>query len=108
MRSVQCQIKRGEGKLAAIKHARGRKLGVFHFLDCLPRNLFRRVMVIRRERIEHALIPHPVLQHLRGSFDEVRGHMRAGETGVFRVCRYRMQDMTEFVKQDFDLVMGQQ
>src|SRR5437764_829445 len=27
MRPVQCQIKRGEGKLAAIKHARSRELG---------------------------------------------------------------------------------
>src|SRR5207237_6745822 len=102
MWSVQGEIKRSKGELPSIKYARSREFCVFHFLNGFARNFLRWLPVIRSERIEHILIPNPVLQHLRGSLDEIGRDMGAGKAPIRGARRNGMQDVTKFVEQGFD------
>src|SRR6266536_5973284 len=71
---VQLQVERCEGELASIQNTGIRKLGVIHFFDYFRGNFLRWIAVIGRKRIEHFLVPYPVLQHLRWRFYEITRH----------------------------------
>ncbi len=98
---VEREIERRERKLPPVKHARRRELRLVHSLDDFGRNLFRRIAVISRESIEHFFVPNPVLQHLRGRFDEIARHMSSSKTTVLGPCRDRMQRVSELVEERF-------
>src|ERR1051326_2515056 len=98
MRIVQREIERCERELAAISNPCIRQLGVVYLFPDFAGNLLRRVTVIRRERVEHLLVPHPVLEHLRRRLYEITGHMRASETSVLGTSNNGMQTVAEFVK----------
>ena len=67
---------------------------------------FRRIAIIGRERIEHFLVPDPVLQHLRGRFDEIRRDVRAGETRILGVRHDGVEGVAEFVEERFDVLVS--
>src|SRR5438876_3171369 len=105
---VQGQIERRERELAAIKNTGVRQLSVVHFFDDLCRNFLGWIAVVGSKRIEHFLVPDPILQHLRGRLDKITGNMRSGETAVLGASDNRMQGVTEFVKQRFHIAVCQQ
>src|SRR6516225_3614728 len=106
MRVVHREIERRERKLSAIKDSGGRLLCVVHLLNDVGRNLFRGIAIISREGVEHFLVPNPVLEHLRGRFDEIAWNMRAGETSILGAGSDFVQAMSELVEQRFYVGMG--
>src|SRR5437660_9449379 len=104
MWSVQGEIKRSKGELPSIEYARGREFCIFHFLNSFPENFLRWLPVIRSERIKHILIPDPVLQHLRGSLDEIGRYMGAGKAPILVARSNGMQGVTKFEEQGFDFM----
>src|SRR4030095_3914731 len=108
VRSVQSEIERRERELAPVKNTGVGQFGVVHFLNYFSRNFFRWIAVIGGERVEHLLVPDPVLQHLRGRFDKITRHMSPGETAVLRARHNRMQSVTKFVEQRFHVGVRQQ
>src|SRR5258708_13820012 len=105
---VQLQVERREGELASIKNTGIRKLGVIHFFDYFRWNFLRWITVVGRKRVEHFLVPDPVLQHLRRRLHEITRHMRSGKTAVLRASDNRVQSVTEFVEQSLDLLVRHQ
>src|ERR671918_1095252 len=105
---VQSEIKRRERELASVENTGVGQLGVVHFLNYFCWNFFRWIAVIGRERVEHLLVPDPVLQHLRGRFDKVTWDMSSGETAVLSASDNRMQSVTKFVEQGFHVAVRQQ
>src|SRR5437762_4680488 len=105
---VQFEVERCEGELASIKNTGIRQLRVIHFFDDFRWNFLRWIAVIGRKRIEHFLVPDPILQHLRWRFYEIPRHMRSGETAVLRASDNRMKRVTEFVEQSFDFLVCHQ
>ena len=87
---VQREIKRCEGKLASIENASGGQFRVVHFFDEFGRNFLRRIAVIGCKRVEHLLVPDPVLQHLRRRLDEITGDMCSGEPSILGARGDRM------------------
>src|SRR5204863_6729653 len=99
MRSVEREIEGSKSKLAPIVNTLGGQLGLLHFGNGFRRNLFRWVGVIGCKSIEHFLVPDPVLQHLRRGFDEIAGHVRAGEADVFRASDNGVEGVTELMEE---------
>ena len=84
------KIHQPEGKLPAIMRAVGRVVRGFLELARISGGIFfARIAIIRRETVEHLLVPHPVLEHLRRRFHEIARHARAGETRAPRASGSR-------------------
>ena len=69
----------------------------------LRRNLLRRITVIGGERVEHLLVPDPVLQHLRRRLDEIAGTLVPEKRAYFARGHDRVERVAELVEERLDV-----
>ena len=105
---VQRQVRQGKGQLPPVERAFRGEAGGLKLVENILRNLLVRITIIRREAVQHPLVPRPVLQHLRRGLHEVARHARAREARVFRPGQNRVHAMPELVENRHHLVMRQQ
>ena len=62
-------------------------------------------LVVLGEGLQHAGVPDPVLEHLRGQLDEVQGGRGAGERAVVHLGEQVVQSVAELVEERLDVLV---
>ena len=68
---VEGQVRQAEGQLPAVAGCFDGEFSFLEFRQNFGRDFLRRIAVIGGETVEDLFVPDPVLQHLRGGFDEI-------------------------------------
>ena len=105
---MQSHVHQRERDLAAITRPLRSELCFLQLGQNVGGDLLGRIAIIARERVQHLLVPDPVLEHLGGGFDEVARNARAGEAGIPGAGHDRVHGVAKFVEQGLDVHMGKQ
>mmetsp|Transcript_3417 Transcript_3417/g.10606 ORF Transcript_3417/g.10606 Transcript_3417/m.10606 type:complete len:216 (-) Transcript_3417:1083-1730(-) len=105
---VKLLVKHAEEHLTQVHQARVQVLRGQHFLQELLGKWFGFILVVARDSFQNRFIPAPVLEHLRGTFDEVAFHCSTMETRVLDLGTYTMHHVTKLMEECDHFIVTQQ